>query len=145
LRFFDPDPDPTDDDFAQAGSPPLRVVKKLGKVAGFVFPGMHVITAINIGASTGQGVVQKSLSDRVVKLANEEFFAPRRLVVRLCTTEAVRMLVRTGQELPKATTGVQIQKTATKIVTHLPILGKIARNFGPASMFSRPPYLRADF
>jgi hypothetical protein len=77
--------------------------------------------------------MQKSLSDGVIRLANEELFAPRGLVVRVCNTEAVRMLVRTGKDMPQQGTGDNVVTAASKFGKELPILGKIIRNLGPAS------------
>jgi hypothetical protein len=106
---------------------------------------MGASTAVQLGISLtsaaaggGQAAVQKSLSDRVVALANEELFAPRGLVVRICTTEAVRVLVRTGQELPELEGMDKYAKGALDVSKKLPIIGRIVRRLGPVSSSGAP-------
>ncbi|KAJ7181464.1 hypothetical protein C8R43DRAFT_1229342 [Mycena crocata] len=84
---------------AMTSSPPLRVVKLVGTVIGFVPFHWAMIAgiAIETAAGTGMHVLSKTLTDRYLRAANLRLFKPRRLVVRLCTTAAMQHLVqRTG-------------------------------------------------
>jgi hypothetical protein len=90
-------------------------------------------------ANGGRGILSKSLSDRVIKLANEELFGPRGLVVRLYTTDAVRALVRTGHEGPAPSGGNKLFNAGK----HVPILGGIIRKLGPVGAPLPTPSVRA--
>jgi hypothetical protein len=111
-------------------------VTKVAKIAGYSTMGASQavqlgITLASVAAGGGHAVVQKSLSDRVVQLANEGLFRPRGLVVRICSTEAARALVRTGRELPALEGVDKLAHGAYNAGKRIPILGGLVRKFGP--------------
>ncbi|KAG9003693.1 hypothetical protein FRB93_010914 [Tulasnella sp. JGI-2019a] len=80
---------------AMLASPPLRVLDTVGKVIGMVPYHWTIIASIAIqtGAKAGAKALSKGLTDRYLRIANEAYFAPRGLRVRLCRTPAVRQLI----------------------------------------------------
>jgi hypothetical protein len=74
----------------------LRAVDKFGNVLG-IMPGLLCTVlggAAQVVGQVGQRKVQKTLTDRVLKTANDEYFAPRGLVVRVCTRTVVEAMVK---------------------------------------------------
>ncbi|KZP01796.1 hypothetical protein CALVIDRAFT_594475 [Calocera viscosa TUFC12733] len=100
---------------AMVASPPLRVVDKAGMIIGFVPYHWAIIagTLMQVGAQTAMHVLSKTLSDKFLRRANKEFFGPRGLTVRLCRTEAMRVLV--GKDAPAAQQPGKAMQVASKI------------------------------
>lgn len=87
-------------------------------------------------AQTGMHVLSKGLTDRYLRHANETFFAPRGLRVRLCTTEAMRQLVGLDPKGEQGSKALRVAKTIGRGVEnvglHLPIIRKIIVRLHPA-------------
>ncbi|KAL5487557.1 hypothetical protein ACEPAI_5665 [Sanghuangporus weigelae] len=127
---------------AMSASPPLRVVEFAGMVIGFVPHHWAIIASagIQFAAGTGIYILAKTLTDRYLRRANTEYFAPRGLRVRICKTAAMRQL--TGLDpVPDAnepTTSAKVKKFAVQsgrvaetVVLHLPIIRKVYNRFAP--------------
>ncbi|KAG8978853.1 hypothetical protein FRB94_013149 [Tulasnella sp. JGI-2019a] len=119
---------------AMAASPPLRVLDAAGKVIGFVPYHWAMIAGplIQVGAHAGARALSKGLTDRYLRLANENFFAPRGLRVRLCKTEAMRRII--GVDTTQAS-GNKTLKTmgnaAERFGLHLPLIRNAIVMFHP--------------
>ncbi|KAL5527873.1 hypothetical protein ACEPAG_6674 [Sanghuangporus baumii] len=126
---------------AMSASPPLRVVELAGMVIGFVPHHWAMIASagIQVAAGTGIQVLAKTLTDRYLRRANAEYFAPRGLRVRICKTAAMRQL--TGLDpVPDANEptstkvkkfAVQSGRVAETVVLHLPIIRKWYNRIAP--------------
>ncbi|KAF9015893.1 hypothetical protein BDZ89DRAFT_994837 [Hymenopellis radicata] len=114
---------------AMIGSPPLAVVDKVGMVIGFVPNHWTMIAAmtIQVSAQTGMRVISKNLTDKYLIRANETFFGPRGLRVRLCKTPAMRALA--SPSTPQPSTLAKVGKTAQSIGLHLPVVRKVINRF----------------
>ena len=88
---------------------------------------------LQVGAGTGITVLAKTLTDRYLRRANKEYFAPRGLRVRLCQTSAMRQLIgldpTPDPDAPPPGAGDKAKAVAVKtgriaetIVLHLPII-----------------------
>lgn len=55
---------------------------------------MIASTTMQTAAQTGMRVISKTLTDRYLKKANDEYFGPRGLRVRLMKTEAMEYFVQ---------------------------------------------------
>ena len=75
-------------------------------------------------ACVGMVIVAKSLSDRLLRRANKEFFAPRGLRVRICKTAAMRQLVGLSAE-PKKGKLARAGHVAESIALHCPGIRKV--------------------
>jgi hypothetical protein len=64
-----------------------------------------VITA---GAQVGQGSLSRAPADRVLHIANSEFFEPRGLSVRIRTTSELKALVKYGEQPSKQSKGKRV-------------------------------------
>ncbi|KAF9015897.1 hypothetical protein BDZ89DRAFT_1076087 [Hymenopellis radicata] len=114
---------------AMIGSPPLAVVDKVGMIIGFVPNQWTMIAgiAIQVSAQTGMHIISKNLTDKYLIRANETFFGPRGLRVRLCKTPAMRALA--SPFTPQPSTLAKVGKTAQSIGLHLPIIRKVINRF----------------
>ncbi|KAL5529953.1 hypothetical protein ACEPAF_6210 [Sanghuangporus sanghuang] len=133
---------------AMSASPPLRVVEFAGMVVGFVPHHWAMIASagIQFAAGTGIHVLSKTLTDRYLRRANAEYFAPRGLRVRICKTAAMRQL--TGLDpVPDANEptsakvkkfAIQSGRVAETVVLHLPIIRKVYNRFAPSVPSIRP-------
>ncbi|KAG8846702.1 hypothetical protein FRB96_001938 [Tulasnella sp. 330] len=99
---------------AYTASPPLRVVDYVGLITGLVpFDWAMVAGAVmQTIAQSGASALSKSLSDRYLRNANENYFAPRGLRVRLCKNSAMRQLV--GIDTPPARPS-KVKETAKSV------------------------------
>jgi hypothetical protein len=120
------------------------VVGLAGTIVGFVPNHWAQLagTIITVGATAGNKVITKSLTDRLLQTSNEDYFKPRGLVVRICTTGALRQLVgiSTKPEPSKwKKAGKKAGNTVESIASHLPVAGLIVRHavdiFGHKVMF----------
>ncbi|KAI5121178.1 hypothetical protein M0805_005979 [Coniferiporia weirii] len=122
---------------AMTASPPLRVVNFVGLVLGLVPYHWSWIASfcMQTVAITGIHVLAKTLSDRLLRHANAEYFAPRGLRVRICKTAAMRQLI--GLDAP--TLGPQgsgrftnytkaIGRTAETVALHVPGIRKVVNH-----------------
>lgn len=97
---------------------------------------------MQVVAQTGIRIIAKTLTDRYVRRANEEYFAPRGLRVRICRTPAMRQLIgRDPTPDPTAQKSVSSKTTnfakgagrvAETVVLHLPIARKIYNRVAPS-------------
>ena len=89
--------------------------------------------ALQVGAGTGIAVLAKTLTDRYLRRANKDYFAPRGLRVRLCKTAAMRQLIgldpTADPDAPPPGFGdkakaaaVTTGRVAETVVLHLPII-----------------------
>ncbi|KIY61742.1 hypothetical protein CYLTODRAFT_495080 [Cylindrobasidium torrendii FP15055 ss-10] len=119
---------------AMVGSPPLAVVNQVGKILGFVPEPVSMVTSIAMraGAQTGMRILSKTATDRYLSHANDTFFAPRGLRVRLCKTPAVRALARPGSEPASVSSKAKLLQSAQSVAMHLPIASRILNRFTPA-------------
>ncbi|KAI5835480.1 hypothetical protein K523DRAFT_291399 [Schizophyllum commune Tattone D] len=80
---------------AIVASPSLRVVSLAGKVLGLIphHWAMIASTAIDVGAQAGMRILSKTLTDRYLRAANLRVFRPRGLAARICTTDAMMLLL----------------------------------------------------
>ncbi|KDQ11010.1 hypothetical protein BOTBODRAFT_57738 [Botryobasidium botryosum FD-172 SS1] len=122
---------------AFSASPPLRVVNTAGKIIGFVPYHWAIIAgaAMQTAAQTGMHVLSKGLTDRYLRHANDTFFAPRGLRVRLCTTAAMRQLIGLDARTPPNKTldvAKSIGRGVETVGLHLPIIRKIIVRLHPA-------------
>ncbi|KAH8113832.1 hypothetical protein DFH11DRAFT_1704716 [Phellopilus nigrolimitatus] len=126
---------------AITASPPLRVVNAAGLIIGFVPYHWAVLAGagMQVGAQVGIKVLSKTLTDRYMRRANVEYFAPRGLRARICKTAAVRQLV--GLDAPPSATAstsskfMQHAKTAggvaETVALHLPVIRKVYNRLAP--------------
>ncbi|KAI5121177.1 hypothetical protein M0805_005978, partial [Coniferiporia weirii] len=127
---------------AMTASPPLRVVDVAGMAIGFVpyHWAMIASIAIQTAAQTGIRVIAKTLSDRLLRRANADYFAPRGLRVRLCKTAAMRQIVgldTTSTTEPTfsgklAKFGKGAGRTAETVALHLPIIRTVYNRVAPS-------------
>ncbi|KAI5117563.1 hypothetical protein M0805_004476 [Coniferiporia weirii] len=127
---------------AMTASPPLRVVDVAGMAIGFVpyHWAMIASIAIQTAAQTGIRVIAKTLSDRLLRRANADYFAPRGLRVRLCKTAAMRQIVgldTMSTAEPKlsgklAKFGKGVGRTAETVALHLPIIREAYNRVAPS-------------
>ncbi|KAI8817121.1 uncharacterized protein EV422DRAFT_542494 [Fimicolochytrium jonesii] len=124
---------------ALIASPPLRVVDTAGLIIGFVPAPWALIAGpiMQTVAQTAAHVISKTLSDRLIRKANTDFFNPRGLVVRLCTNRAMRQLVKIdGPEKKPPNQALMVAKAlgrgAQNFALRLPIpfMGRIVETFG---------------
>ncbi|KAH8113843.1 hypothetical protein DFH11DRAFT_278873 [Phellopilus nigrolimitatus] len=126
---------------AMTASPPLRIVDAAGLIIGFV---PHYWAALagagmQFGAQVGIKVLSKTLTDRYMRRANTEYFAPRGLRARICKTAAVRLLV--GLDAPPsamASTSSKFKQhaktageVAETVALHLPVIRKVYNRLAP--------------
>ncbi|KAG9000685.1 hypothetical protein FRB94_005233 [Tulasnella sp. JGI-2019a] len=110
---------------ALAASPPLRVLDAAGMIIGFVPYHWATLAGplIQVGAQVGAHVLSKGLTDRYLRIANDNFFAPRGLRARLCKTAAMRQII--GLD-PTQASGNETLKTignmAERLGLRLPII-----------------------
>ncbi|KAI5117050.1 hypothetical protein M0805_007907, partial [Coniferiporia weirii] len=126
---------------AMTASPPLRVVDVAGMVIGFVPHHWAIIAgaAMQTVAQTGIHILAKTLSDRLLRRANTEYFAPRGMRVRICKTAAMRQIVgldavRVGDPSKSeklAKFGKAAGRTAETVALHLPIIRKVYNRVAP--------------
>ncbi|KAG8991167.1 hypothetical protein FRB93_002872 [Tulasnella sp. JGI-2019a] len=124
---------------AFTASPPLRVVDAAGMIIGFVPYHWAIIAgaAMQTAAQTTAHILSKTLTDRYLRNANENYFTPRGLRVRLCKTNAMRQLVgidATPTEPPSKfmDTMKAIGNGAEGVGLRLPIVRKIITRLHPA-------------
>ena len=81
--------------------------------------------AIQLGAQTAMHKISKTLTDKYLKKANDNFFGPRGLRVRLMKTEAMRQFVETLAAKPADSKMKSFGKSAARVGKivglHLPI------------------------
>ncbi|KAG8873515.1 hypothetical protein FRB97_006658 [Tulasnella sp. 331] len=119
---------------AMAATPPLRVLDTAGIIIGFVYHWALIAgPIIQVGARAGAHALSKGLTDRYLRIANEDFFAPRGLRVRLCKTEAMRRIVGEDTTQPSGNqTLKKVGNSAERIGLHLPIIRNAIVMFHPA-------------
>jgi hypothetical protein len=104
-----------------------------GKAIGFVPHHWAMIagTLMQTGAQIGNHVLAKTLSDRVLRVANRDYFGPRRLAVRVCTTRALHRLVNAPDAQPDAGklqgVGRKAAHLAESVAVRVPIIGGIVK------------------
>jgi hypothetical protein len=135
---------------AMTASPPLRVVDMAGMVIGFVPYHWAIIAGVltQTIAQTAMHVIQKTLTDRLLKHANSTFFEPRGLKVRLMKTEAMRRFVGIDSaDGPSASKAKRIAKTVghgiESVAYRLPIpfLGRVVSALThPSGIDPNSPY-----
>ncbi|KAJ7784350.1 hypothetical protein B0H16DRAFT_1296674 [Mycena metata] len=128
---------------AMTSSPPLRVVNFAGMVIGFVPYHWAIIAGavMQTAAKTGMHILSKTLTDRYLRAANLRLFKPRGLIVRLCTTAAMRHLVmRTGNGAGPSTM-TKIGRGVSTVLLHapLPLSSRIVR-----AIADKPPKVHAS-
>jgi len=120
-------------------SPPLRVVDAAGAALGLVPYHWAMIAGalMQVGSRTASRGVSNTLTDRYIRNANETYFAPRGLRVRLCRTAAMRQLI--GLDARPTQPPNQHMETAKAVGMHmervglsLPIVRKIITRLHPA-------------
>jgi len=134
---------------AMTASPPLRVVDMAGMAIGFVPYHWAIIAGVltQTIAQTAMHVIQKTLTDRLLKHTNSTFFEPRGLKVRLMKTGAMRRFVGIDADGPKASKAKQIVKTVghgiESVAYRLPIpfLGRVVSALThPSGIDPNSPY-----
>lgn len=81
-------------------------------------------------------VVSKTLTDRYLRQANEQYFAPRGLRIRLCRTASMRLLLGMDPiETPSKAmeTAKAIGRGVESVALHLPVIKNIITRSLPAS------------
>jgi len=92
---------------------------------------------MQVGAAAGKKALSKGLTDRYLRNANETYFAPRGLRVRLCRTSAMRRLIGLDPDVP-STDGKamafakNVGKGVETVGLHLPIFRRIIARLDPA-------------
>jgi len=121
---------------AMAASPPLRVVDSVGKAIGMVPYHWAVVASVGMTATAELTAValSKGLTDRYLRIANESYFAPRGLRVRLCKTNAVRQIAKLDPESTKKLNETlrTIGTTAERIGLSMPIVRHVIVRLHPA-------------
>lgn len=87
---------------------------------------------MQVSAQTAARVISKTLTDRYLRRANETYFEPRGLKVRLMKTAAVRRFV--NAEGPEENSkwksfGQKAGRFAEGVAMHLPITSKVITTF----------------
>ncbi|KAG9001707.1 hypothetical protein FRB94_004586 [Tulasnella sp. JGI-2019a] len=131
-------------------SPPLRVVDTAGKITGMVPYHWTIIAGATIttAAQAGTRIFSKTLSDRYLRHANETYFAPRGLRVRLCRPAAMRQLVGIDATLAKPPSKTMetvkvIGRAAETVALHIPVVRIIVGQLHPAPKVD--PRAEGDF
>lgn len=103
--------------------------------------------AIQLGAQTAMHKISKTLTDKYLKKANDNFFGPRGLRVRLMKTEAMRQFVETLAAKPADSKMKSFGKSAARVGKivglHLPItrtvINALSKPVSTRSFFPRLP------
>ncbi|KAI5121179.1 hypothetical protein M0805_005980 [Coniferiporia weirii] len=123
---------------AHTASPPLRVVDMAGMVIGLVpyHWAMIASTCLQVVAKTGIHIISKSLTDRLLRRANAEYFAPRGLRVRICKNAAMRQIIGLDAPTPEPHGSEKFTRfkksagrTAETVALHLPVVRKIYNHY----------------
>ncbi|KAG8873666.1 hypothetical protein FRB98_008854 [Tulasnella sp. 332] len=113
---------------AMLASPPLRVVNTVGMALDH----WTIIASISMqaGARAGAKALSKGLTDRYLRIANETYFAPRGLRIRLCRTSAVRQIVGLdpAQNSTKSSSTLESLKTTGIMIENAGLSIPIVRN-----------------
>jgi hypothetical protein len=88
---------------------PRRIIGSVGSAVGAVHPLLELVGGvITAGAQVGQGSLSRAPVERVLHIANSEFFEPRGLSVRIRTMSELKALVKYGEQPSKQSTGKRV-------------------------------------
>ncbi|KAJ6518804.1 hypothetical protein C8R45DRAFT_807032 [Mycena sanguinolenta] len=128
---------------AMTASPPLRVVDLAGLVIGFIPHNWAQIGGglLRIGAGGGTRILNKSVTDRYLRTANLRLFKPKGLVVRICTSAAMRHLVLGSGSDVGSSTMKKLGRGVGTLLLHAPIpyTSRIVR-----AIADKPPKVQAS-